>query len=155
MVKLHRTADTAVQALPPDTRTALGRVAATQPFKPYVYGGETQEPPAVTAARERYRARGALIDAASAAADAELNRRLAVWRHAESMPDADPDPDGDELAELVEARDRYHAAMTVACPPAPVPPPADPIDVAPPAAARCRRCGYLATAVGHKVACGP
>jgi hypothetical protein len=39
---------------------------AARPFKPYVYRGETTEPAAVIAMRERYRAHEAQLDALDA-----------------------------------------------------------------------------------------
>ena len=49
-----------------DSRSAMARASDARPFKPYVYGGEREEPPAVTAARERYRAHQAELDARAA-----------------------------------------------------------------------------------------
>jgi hypothetical protein len=119
------------------TRTARNGLPG---FRPYVYKGTGED---------IYRgAAGYLSDV----------RRQAITRHEESLPDPGPSPewyrelaeDG-EMAELAAERDRYQAAMA-AVPgprepdPAPAPPPVT-------AASRCRRCGYLTTAVGHKVAC--
>ena len=50
-----------------DGRTAMGRAASGRPFRPYAYGGETEEPPAVAAARERHRANNAEIERRQAA----------------------------------------------------------------------------------------
>lgn len=44
------------------TRSGLARASDTRPFKPYVWRGDTAEPPAVTAARERHRALNAAMD---------------------------------------------------------------------------------------------
>lgn len=44
------------------TRSAAARASDARPFKPYAYGGETAEPPAVTAARERHRALNAAME---------------------------------------------------------------------------------------------
>lgn len=41
---------------PRDTRSAAARAADARPFKGYTWGGEREEPPAVTAARQRHRA---------------------------------------------------------------------------------------------------
>jgi hypothetical protein len=40
----------------PDNRSRLTRASDMLPGKPYVYGGETEEPAAVIAARARWRA---------------------------------------------------------------------------------------------------
>jgi hypothetical protein len=49
-----------------DNRSALGRASDDRPFKPYVYRGGDLEPPAVIAARERYQAHKAELDALAA-----------------------------------------------------------------------------------------
>ena len=92
-----------------------------------MYGGETGEPAAVTAARERYRAH-----------DAEIER-LRALDAGEALPDAAPGyewyrelADDDDLAEATAARDRYQAALAAV--PEPGPPPVT-------AASRCGRCG--------------
>ena len=125
-------------------RSAMARASGTLPFKAYVYGGETAEPAAVLAARERYRTHQAELGAAAAAPSGTCD--------GEVMPDAAPGyewyaelADNAELAEVTATRDRYQAAMAAA--PEPDPPP--PVT----AGSRCRRCGYLTTAAGHKVMC--
>jgi hypothetical protein len=142
-----------------DSRSVMARASDARPFRPYVYRGTGEDIYGGTV--------GYLQDV----------RRRAVARHEESMPDmmpgpewyrelaeetgASPDPapaasappapvpapaparapsawlalDGDELAELAAACERNQAALAVT------------------PASRCRRCGYLTTAVGHKVAC--
>jgi hypothetical protein len=59
--------------------------------------------------------------------------------------------DGDELAELAAARERNQAALTAV--PAPGPLPAPPAVTPASRRRRCRRCGYLTTAAGHRVMC--
>jgi hypothetical protein len=126
--------------------------ASTRPFKPYVYKGGDIEPPAVIAARERYRAHDAELDAMARNREALAAGQSATCA-GEAMPDVAPGyewyrelADGDELTETAAARDRYQAAMPEPAP-LPEPPPVTP-------ASRCGRCGYLTTAAGHRVMCG-
>lgn len=127
-----------------DGRSAMARASDARPPKFYDPARAHQEPPAVIAARERHWALNAEIE------------RLAVLAAERSGADCvgpgagwDP-PDGDELAELAAARDRYQAAMAAVPGPEPGPPPAPPPVTA---ARRCGRCGYLTTAAGHRVMC--
>jgi hypothetical protein len=146
-----------------DTRSKMARISDTLPFRPYVYKGTGED---------IYNGAVGYLD----------DVRRAVTRHEEGMPDtgpgpgwyrelagetgASPDPapvpapapprapsawlalDGDELARLAAARERNQAAPAAVPGPDPLPPPPA---VTP--ASRCRRCGYLTTAAGHKVAC--
>lgn len=129
----------ATPALPPDPRSAMARASDAAPFRPYVYRGETAEPPPVIAARERHRARDAELERVRAAAEAEIDRRLAALAAEEIGPGPEwyrerALEDGDEMAEIVAARDRYHAAQdALSAPPAPPPryaaPPLPPVRV--------------------------
>lgn len=127
-----------------DSRSVMAQASDARPFKPYVYGGETTEPAAVTAARKRHRARDAEIERMHAQAAAERAGTFVVGPGTAWF-----EPDGDELAEIVAARDRYQEAMALTMPPARPPAPAAE-DVPAPPAPRCRRCGYLTTSIGHK-----
>ena len=151
-----------------DARSRMARISDELPFRPYVYNGTGQDiyrgavghlddvrrraaarhqesVPDIGPGPEWYRER--------AAGDEDLPAAMPV-----SAPPAavrTPAPAlalvpalDDELAELAAARDRYQAVLAALDGPAPqaAPPPVT-------AASRCGRCGYLTSAVGHRVAC--
>jgi hypothetical protein len=118
-----------------DGRSAMSRASDGRPFKPYVYGGGDREPGAVAAARERHRALNDRTEAAQRQRERDESRTAPM------------EADSDEIDEAAAARDRYQAAMA-AVPESriPEPPPAT-------AASRCKQCGYLTTAAGHRVMC--
>lgn len=127
-----------IRARDGDNRSAMARASDALPVKFYDPARGRAEPPAVIAARERHRAVNAEIERRSAALEAEQSGADCVGPGAGWDP-----PDGDELAELTAARDRWQAAQAA-------------LDAAPPPvtpASRCRRCGYLTTASGHRVMC--
>lgn len=99
----------------------MGRASDALPWKPYAYHGG-DEPPAVTAARQRWRAQKEQLDALAVGGEGldPLGRR-------ELAGDDDAGPAHDQA------------------------PPDQAEDVP---VARCKRCDYLVTAVGHKVKCG-
>lgn len=155
-----------------DSRTAMSRASDGRPFRPYVYRGGDREPPAVTAARQRWRAitrdEESMPDMAPGperyrelAAESEdpPRRPATVNAHVISLPGPAPVPalalgpalDDGEMDEMTAARDRWQAALAaVPEPRKPGPPAAPPLVTAP---ARCRRCKYLTTSAGHRVMC--
>jgi hypothetical protein len=157
-----------------DERSQLARVSDGRPFKPYVYNGTGEDiyrgvvgylkdvrqvarreenAPDIGPGPERYRERAAEDEDPPGLA---LAPPPPVLVPVPASPLAPPlalalVPDDGELAELEAARDRYHAAQdALNAPPEPVV-----LAVLPPVteAARCRACGYLTSAAGHKVAC--
>ena len=140
-------------------RSAMGRASDALPFKPYVYRGGG-EPPAVTAARERWRAAHAAVAETAAPGDDDIGYE---WRREqlEELADAglaEPRPAPEPVAvaeppapcqrcgqletELDALRTEVQALRVLAAEtPAPPPP------------VRCKKCGYLTTTTGHKVMC--
>jgi|HubBroStandDraft_6_1064221.scaffolds.fasta_scaffold00062_117 hypothetical protein len=158
---------------PQDGRSAMARASDARPFKPYVYkGGGEDAYRGVTGYLEEVRRRIAYHEENApdigpspewyrerAAEDADDLRGLtpaATTPPVRVPPPAPPlslalVPDDGELADLESARDRYHAAQdTLNAPPEPVPLAAPPPVTA---ATRCRACGYLTSAAGHRVMC--
>lgn len=125
-------------------------------FRPYRYNGTGESIAAPQEITARLRRRIAAISPEHAALVADYGRRH-DGRGGETMPDPPPGyewyrelaEDGDGLAEMTAARDRYQEALAAV--PDPEPRPA-PLPVT--AAARCRRCRYLTTSAGHRVMCG-
>lgn len=121
----------------------MARASDARPFKPYVYRGGDAGPPAMAAALK-----AAGLDAGVPPAAEEV------------APDPAPGyewyrelNEDQEQAELEAERDRYQAAMAAVHEPDPLPAPPEPVAAVPAPAKRCKDCGYLTTAVGHKVAC--